>query len=104
MLEALHGRLDVRGLRAELRVEEAAALEIRDRHAEEVPAAEVVCESGVRLDLADARRAARSAAPDLDVVLERTDDPRDAEDRETRREAVLERLEEELLARVSVDV
>jgi len=104
VLEALHGGLDVGGLRAHLRVEVAAVLEVRDRHAEEMTAAEVIGEPGVRLDLADTRRAAPAAAADLDVVLERADDPGDLEDRERRGEPILQRLEEELLARDTVDV
>ena len=65
---------------------------------------QVVAEPDVRLDLGHARRAVRAAARDLDVVLERADQLRDLEEREPAREAVLERLEEELLAREPVEV
>ncbi len=70
VLEARHGRLDVRRLGAQLGVEVAAGDEVRNADAEQMAAAEVVGEPGVRLDLADARRAARAAAAAAAAVAE----------------------------------
>ncbi len=104
MRERRHGGLDVRRLCADLRVQVAAVGEVRDRDAEQPAAAQVIRQTRIREDLVEARCAARAAARHLDVVLQRADHARDARDRDARRHAVLERFEEELLAREPVDV
>src|SRR5438309_2302802 len=64
---------------------------------------QVIAETGVRLDLGERRSTARRA-DDLQAPLHRSDDLRDVEDRETARQPVLKRLDEELLARDAIEV
>ncbi len=105
VLERVDGRLDRLGRRDQLCAVGAVRLELVlvDRVAEEVAGLKVVGEPRVRLDLPHARRAA-ACAPDLDAVLHRADDRGDLKEREAGREAVLQRLDEDLLARGAVDV
>ena len=78
--------------------------QVVDADPEQVARLQVVAEPDVGLDLGHARRARRAAARDLDVLLERADQLRDVEEREPACEAVLQRLEEELLPREPVEV
>ncbi len=63
----------------------------------------MITETRVRLNLADGRRTA-AGAHDLEAPLHRPDDLRDVEDREAAREPILQRLDEELLARDAVEI
>ena len=104
MHEGVDGRLHIGLGAAQLRVERTTVREVVDGHAEHVAGLQVVAEPDVRLDLGHARSATRAAACDLDAVLDGADQLWDLEQRKAAREAILQRFEEQLLARVAVEV